>query len=152
MGTYPAPAAPMYPAAPWLLLIALASAHAEEADQRCVDLHLAGVRSDLGFVRVAVFDNAEAFEQSRGELLLLNLPAIGGHMDTKLCGAWTQQVAVAVFHDENQNMELDATLGIPREGFGFSRNPSLLSGKPRFHEIALVLGGEPLEIELTYLF
>ncbi len=40
--------------------------------------------------------------------------------------------AVALFHDENGNGKLDTSLGIPREGIGFSNNPRLLFGPPRF--------------------
>lgn len=40
--------------------------------------------------------------------------------------------ALAVIHDENDNRKLDTALGIPSEGVGFSRNPRLGFGPPRF--------------------
>jgi len=40
--------------------------------------------------------------------------------------------AIAVIHDENNNSRLDTLAGIPREGFGFSRNPPIRFGAPRF--------------------
>ena len=40
--------------------------------------------------------------------------------------------AVALFHDENGNGKLDTRFGIPREGVGFSNNPRLFFGPPRF--------------------
>lgn len=40
--------------------------------------------------------------------------------------------AVAVIHDENGNAKLDTFAGIPREGFGFSNNPAIRFGPPRF--------------------
>jgi uncharacterized protein (DUF2141 family) len=37
------------------------------------------------------------------------------------------------FHDENKNEKLDTNiLGIPKEGFGFSNNPSMTFGPPSF--------------------
>lgn len=37
------------------------------------------------------------------------------------------------FHDENNNKELDTNwIGIPKEGFGFSNNPSMTFGPPSF--------------------
>jgi len=37
------------------------------------------------------------------------------------------------FHDENKNEKLDTNiLGIPKEGFGFSNNPSMTFGPPAF--------------------
>jgi uncharacterized protein (DUF2141 family) len=42
--------------------------------------------------------------------------------------------ALGVFHDENDNGKLDTNfLGVPREGFGFSNNPTFLR-KPTFKE------------------
>jgi len=36
-------------------------------------------------------------------------------------------------HDENQNNEIDLNwIGIPREGFGYSNNPRMTFGPPRF--------------------
>jgi uncharacterized protein (DUF2141 family) len=40
--------------------------------------------------------------------------------------------AIAIIHDENGNGKLDTFMGIPREGVGFSRNPVLRFGAPRF--------------------
>jgi len=41
--------------------------------------------------------------------------------------------AFKFFHDENKNEKLDVNwLGIPKEGFGFSNNPSMKFGPPSF--------------------
>ncbi len=41
--------------------------------------------------------------------------------------------AFKFFHDKNNNKELDTNrLGIPKEGFGFSNNPSMTFGPPSF--------------------
>ena len=40
--------------------------------------------------------------------------------------------AIALIHDENSNGKLDTMFGIPREGFGFSRNPAIHFGPPSF--------------------
>ena len=34
------------------------------------------------------------------------------------------EYSLLVIHDENRNGKLDKALGMPREGFGFSRNPA----------------------------
>lgn len=46
-------------------------------------------------------------------------------------GSW----ALSIIHDENRNEKLDTMLGIPREGFGFSRNPVIRFGAPRFDQV-----------------
>ncbi|MDB5700629.1 MAG: hypothetical protein JWL66_828 [Sphingomonadales bacterium] len=40
--------------------------------------------------------------------------------------------AIALIHDENGNNRLDTLFGIPKEGFGFSRNPVIRFGAPKF--------------------
>ena len=51
-------------------------------------------------------------------------------------GAW----ALSVIHDENGNGRLDRFMAIPREGFGFSRNPRIRFGPPRFDEVRFEVG------------
>ncbi len=48
--------------------------------------------------------------------------------------------ALSVLHDANANGRADTTLGIPREGFGFSRNPPIRFGPPRFESTLIELG------------
>jgi len=45
--------------------------------------------------------------------------------------------AVSIFHDENSNNKLDSNfLGIPKEPYGFSNNPSTLFGPPSYENAA----------------
>ena len=65
-------------------------------------------------------------------------------------GEW----AVAVIHDANGNAKLDTLMGIPREGFGFSNNPSIGFGAPSFAAARFTLdgGGDKAEtIKMKYL-
>lgn len=58
-----------------------------------------------------------------------------------------KRYAVAVYHDENENNKFDKALfGIPLEGFGFSRDASVLSGAPNFSDADFVMKGERMEI------
>jgi uncharacterized protein (DUF2141 family) len=49
--------------------------------------------------------------------------------------------ALALVHDENGNGKLDTSLIIPREGFGFSRNPIIAFGPPKFGAAKFPLAG-----------
>lgn len=48
--------------------------------------------------------------------------------------------ALAVIHDENANHRLDTFAGIPREGVGFSENPPIRFGAPRFESARFAIG------------
>lgn len=50
--------------------------------------------------------------------------------------------AIALIHDENANHRLDTLVGVPVEGFGFSRNPPVRFGPPRFDAARFTTGGD----------
>lgn len=62
--------------------------------------------------------------------------------------------AAALIHDENSNAKLDTLLGIPREGFGFSRNPALRFGPPRFSSAQFAVGDVAVrqQVQMRYMF
>ena len=62
--------------------------------------------------------------------------------------------AVTLFHDENNNQRLDTVLGIPREGFGFSNNPIIRFGAPKFQQVSIELGAgySRQSIRMQYIF
>lgn len=62
--------------------------------------------------------------------------------------------AIAVIHDANNDGTLNRNLlGIPTEGFKFSRNPTILMGSPRFVDSAFLVAGSitNIQIQLQYL-
>lgn len=62
--------------------------------------------------------------------------------------------AIAVLHDENSDNQANRNvLGIPTEGFGFSQNPRIIAGPPKFGEAAVLVAGRNTEvqIQLQYL-
>lgn len=62
--------------------------------------------------------------------------------------------AIAVIHDENNNSRLDTLAGIPREGFGFSRNPPIRFGAPRFAaaRFTVATDANQQQIRMRYIF
>lgn len=61
--------------------------------------------------------------------------------------------AVAMIHDENGNGRLDTIMAMPREGFGFSRNPAIRFGPPRFDSARFAVTGGPVaeQVKVKYL-
>ena len=62
--------------------------------------------------------------------------------------------ALALIHDENGNGKLDTLMGIPKEGFGFSKNPAIRFGPPSFKsaELAIAGGRTDERVVIKYLF
>jgi uncharacterized protein (DUF2141 family) len=61
---------------------------------------------------------------------------------------------VAIIHDENSNAKLDTFAGIPREGYGFSRDAAVRFGPPRFSAARFMLAGdaEIQQVKMRYIF
>lgn len=56
--------------------------------------------------------------------------------------------ALSVMHDENGNAKLDTTMSIPREGFGFSRNPTVRFGPPKYSEVRFSMTGASMRLPI----
>ena len=120
------------------------------------DLHIdiARLRSARGMVRICLTADPKNFPAcvDDARATTRSVPAA----ETAITfGALPQgDYAMAVIHDENSNNKLDTIAGIPREGFGFSRNPAILFGAPRFAAARFTLTGdaEKQQIRMKYMF
>ncbi len=76
-----------------------------------------------------------------------------GEARARFDGLAAGNYAIGVFHDANANGKLDTFMGIPREGYGFSRNPPFRPRAPRFDEAMMAIEGQmETSITLRYLF
>lgn len=122
-----------------------------------LSVEIANLRSGKGVVRVcltadpanfpACIDDADAVTRS--------VPAaqIPAGRSVRFEGLPPGDYAVAVIHDENGNRRLDTFVGVPREGFGFSRNPPVGFGPPRFTAARFTLGSDAdvQQVRMRYL-
>lgn len=112
------------------------------------DLRVDVVQSEEAPVYLALYDNAEGFEQRDGFRL-----AVVKHWVQQPSVAFTDLAAgryvVAVFQDLNGNGELDTNLlGVPTEPYGFSRNAMGNMGPPAFSDAAIALDGQSQAITI----
>ena len=133
-----------------LLAIPLLAAAAPTA---AVEVALSGLRNHRGTVHACLTRNPKYFPDCKKDPLALKqtIQADGGHV--KFRDIPPGRYALSVFHDENSNHKLDTFLGIPREGFGFSRNPVIRVGPPRFDKVSIELtpGLARASIRMQYL-
>ena len=117
-----------------------------------IQVSFENLRNNRGELHLCLTRNASHFPDcgSDPNALKRTLPANGqGVRLTVAPGVY----AVSVFHDEDRDRQLDTFLGIPREGFGFSRNPTVRFGAPRFNAVAMNFGEgfTRLAIRMQYL-
>lgn len=113
-------------------------------------LQLSGFPSQQGKASIAVFDQAENFpHQPEKAIAARILPVEAKVLSTTFHDLAAGKLAVAVYHDENNNGQLDKNFfGIPTEAYGFSNNARGTFGPPCFDEAAIILKNE-VTIEIT---
>ena len=102
-------------------------------------LSIIGLENSTGRVRVAIYNSADRFELGGERFMGLVLPIVDQVASARISlprGTY----GIKVFHDENQNEELDTFIfGIPAERYGFSNNPAAKFGPPEFKAAAFTL-------------
>ncbi|MEI4505771.1 DUF2141 domain-containing protein [Sphingopyxis sp. CCNWLW253] len=105
-----------------------------------VDVSVNGLRSTKGQVLVCLTTNPKAFpdcSKDKESVRLAVKTADAG--DFAIRAPATGTYAIAVVHDENNNNKMDTAIFLPKEGFGFSRNPTITVGPPSFKSASFVV-------------
>ena len=110
-----------------------------------VVLRIHNIEAAKGCVRVAVFTSEADFKAEQNSIFSRTIP-LSEQSDIYLNIPLpaSQPCAIAVFHDVNDNGELDRNLlGIPKEPYAFSNNPTSKWEAPRFGDISFIPGEAP---------
>ena len=118
-----------------------------------MSLTLQGLRSDKGQVRLCITRDPRHFPNCAGDpqAVRRNIPA--QRAETLSLELTPGQYALSVIHDENANGRLDTFLRVPREGFGFSRNPAIRMGPPRFEDTRFQISDDDIaySVRIRYI-
>lgn len=115
-------------------------------------IDVGSIRSDLGQVRIALYDSAERFLTPDGPVAAITRPAVQGGLTVRFTGLATGDYAVALFHDENNNGELDSNLfGVPVEGTAFSRDGRGSFGPPDFAAVSIRIEAGAVQVTTAHL-
>ena len=111
-----------------------------EAAPATIEVGVSGLRNARGLVHVCVTRSEQHFPDCRGDPLAIRQTVPASVRQLRLSGLGHGPHAITLIHDENSNQRLDKLLGIPREGFGFSRNPVIRFGAPKFDRVSIQVG------------
>jgi uncharacterized protein (DUF2141 family) len=139
------------------LLVAVTTVAPVDAASGSLSIEINGLRSRKGQVCLSVFDSSRGFPTNgenalRSQCVNVDDPA---SVHVTFSGLKGGSYAVAVLHDENADGQANRNrLGMPTEGFGFSRNPGLIAGPPKFGDAAFLAAGSltEVQIQMRYLF
>lgn len=122
-----------------LLLAPLIGAAAPQPSR--LDIEVGNLRNTRGTIHACLSADPRFFPDCRSDpkALKRSVPAkFAGIL--QYSGFPAGHYALTLFHDENDNQRLDTVLGVPKEGFAFSRNPKVRFGPPRFEAVVFSLG------------
>lgn len=133
--------------------IGLSAILAQPAHATDLTVEIANVRSDAGRVLVAVHRESEHFPDAAWVAGAVRAPARNGAMRLVVEDLAPGRYGVTVFHDENDNGELDSNLlGIPTEGYGFSNDAPATFGPPEFTDVAVEIAGPAASTALNLVY
>ena len=118
------------------LILMLLTAAAPTAD---IEISIEKLRNRKGVLHLCLTREPAHFPDCRKDPRAVTRSVPAGAGPVRITGLAPGGYALAVFHDENRNRKLDVVIGIPREGFGFSRNPVVRFGAPKFRQVRIDL-------------
>ncbi|MEG8018629.1 DUF2141 domain-containing protein [Sphingomonas sp. LR55] len=119
-----------------------------------LDVEIDNLRSAKGMIRICLTADPDNFPACVDDANALTRSIPASVHTTSFPGLPQRGYALAVIHDENSNAKLDTIAGIPREGYGFSRNAAVRFGPPRFSAARFMLAGdaEMQQVKMRYIF
>jgi uncharacterized protein (DUF2141 family) len=118
-----------------------------------LSVNVSGLRSDSGVVRCGLYASANDFRKPGRERSGVVARPSGQRATCVFNGVPAGTYAIAVFHAEQNETQIEyGMFGKPKQGYGFSRNPSSNFGPPNFEAAAFNFpgGNQSLSVSLQY--
>ena len=118
-----------------------------------VEISVTGLRNMKGQILVCLTTNPKAFPDCSKDKASVRMAVKAANAGDFLVHAPANGTyAIAVVHDENSNNKMDLAIFLPREGFGFSRNPAITVGPPSFKAASFAVTGDMRQsIKMKYM-
>ena len=134
-------------------LLAVAPLLAGATPSSDLSIELSGVRSGHGLIHACLTRTPAYFPDCERDphAFTRTIPAKDRGIEFR--GVPPGRYAIALFHDANANRKLDKFMGVPREGFAFSRNPVIRFSAPQFDKVSIVLppGFTRVSVRMQYI-
>ena len=133
---------------------ALTSAAEATESPAALEVSISGLRNMKGNVLVCVTANPRFFPDCSKDpkSFRATVPARDS-AQVSFRGIAQGTYAIALVHDENGNSKMDMAIFLPREGFGFSRNPAIVTGPPKFKAAAFAIDAAEVtqQVKIKYM-
>ena len=120
-----------------------------------LNIEITGIKNKQGQICLSLFNKHHGFPNDGNNAIQTSCIKVTDIKErVTLTNLAPGSYAIAIFHDENNDGILNFNwVGIPTEGFGFSQNPPILKGIPKFKDSAIIVSDSEIniEIKLKYL-
>ena len=124
------------------------------ADSGRLIVELTGMKTDEGLIVYAMWSGSEGWLKSN-TVREGNSPITAGRSILEFDDLPYGEYAISVYQDRNENGKLDTGLfRVPKEPFGFSNEPKLRFGPPKYEDAAFMLNQpeQTIQIPVRKLF
>ncbi|HEY5284277.1 MAG TPA: DUF2141 domain-containing protein [Polyangia bacterium] len=112
-----------------------------------ITVRIEALRNNNGTVYVSLFDNKKAFGDNKGAVVSVQARPANRTAVVMLDNVAPGRYALSFIHDENDNKKLDTNwIGIPKEGFGYSKDAMGKFGPPKFDDALLDVPAGPVTV------
>lgn len=136
-------------------IVTLSGAAEATSATSTLEINIYGLRSTKGNVLVCVTANPRFFPDcGKDPKGLKTSISARDAANVSFTGIAKGTYAVALVHDENANSKMDMAIFLPKEGFGFSRNPVIVAGPPKFKAAAFEVDTVAVSqrVKMKYMF
>ena len=136
-------------------IVTLSGAAEATSATSTLEINIYGLRSTKGNVLVCVTANPRFFPDcGKDPKGLKTSISARDAANVSFTGIAKGTYAVALVHDENANSKMDMAIFLPKEGFGFSRNPVIVAGPPKFKAAAFAVDTVAVSqrVKMKYMF
>ena len=116
-----------------------------------LSVSIKGLKNQKGQVCFSLFSSSRGFPSNKKRAIKAQCVKLkNGNVKLNIPSLKAGTYALAMFHDKNGDGKLNTNgLGIPKEGFGFSRNPRVITGPPKFGDSAVFVVGSTTNIQIN---
>ena len=120
--------------------VLLASLLCMSALASSLTVKVVGFKNYNGSAQVALWDTPSGFPDDYNTAYLTKTTKATKNYSVTFENLKPGSYAVAMYHDKNNNLQMDTNFfGIPKEGFGFSNNPTIFTGPPSFTKVKFIV-------------
>jgi uncharacterized protein (DUF2141 family) len=139
-----------------MVLIAVGLLHisASVNDAHAINVKITNVRSGKGRIQVQIYRDQESFgKETPWKVMYASKDDLKNNtMSYTITGIPSGTYGIAILDDENGNKEMDYSLMMPKEGFGFSNYYHTAWSKPKFQSFKFTVSGETsVNIKVRYV-